>query len=458
MSKQPSVSKSQAVGPGRRIAIFSHTHPSISKGGAEIAAHTLFEGMKGLGLDPLFIAACAEQDRGRLMLGSGLERALIYQPQVYDHFYQLGSPALAGQLARILDEEGVGLVNFHHFMNIGIGSIGRGLGLLPSGRPVAKVLTLHEFLPICQHHGQMVTRPARLLCEAASPQACAACFPEHTAQKFIQRRQGFMQAFETMAGFISPSAFLAGRFADWGLDASRIRVIENGLPHAPRLAAGETRREPPWTIGYFGQINPFKGVDTLLEAAEAIAEKPELARRIRLRIHGNVIGQGEAFTQRFTGLVEKYPFLTYSGPYNNASVHRLMSACDYVLVPSNWWENSPIVIQEAYGAGRPVICSGIGGMAEKIIDGVSGLHFRVGDANHLAETIERAADPEMWATLRAGVPAVSDALRMAREYLLAYEAFVGAKAVGGSSEKQSSVADVRPRDAFTAPIAGLGRT
>ena len=61
-----------------------------------------------------------------------------------------------------------------------------------------------------------------------------------------------------------------------------------------------------------------------------------------------------------------------------------MSACDYILVPSTWWENSPVVIQEAYAAGRPVICTGIGGMAEKVPNRRSGLHFRLDDGADLA--------------------------------------------------------------------------
>ena len=56
-----------------------------------------------------------------------------------------------------------------------------------------------------------------------------------------------------------------------------------------------------------------------------------------------------------------------------------MAEIDWVVVPSIWWENSPLVIQEAFLHGRPVICSDIGGMAEKVRHGVDGLHFRVGD-------------------------------------------------------------------------------
>jgi len=80
---------------------------------------------------------------------------------------------------------------------------------------------------------------------------------------------------------------------------------------------------------------------------------------------------------------------------------------DWVVVPSVWWENSPLVIQEAFQQGRPVICSDIGGMAEKVTDGVNGLHFTAGDAMSLAEAIKRATTtPGLWDSLREGVPAI----------------------------------------------------
>jgi glycosyltransferase involved in cell wall biosynthesis len=81
-----------------------------------------------------------------------------------------------------------------------------------------------------------------------------------------------------------------------------------------------------------------------------------------------------------------------------------MSAVDYVVVPSLWWENSPRVIQEAFAYGRPVICSGIGGMAEKVEDGVNGLHFRVGDPVSLAATIRKAVEPRIWEQLQGDFP------------------------------------------------------
>jgi glycosyltransferase involved in cell wall biosynthesis len=65
------------------------------------------------------------------------------------------------------------------------------------------------------------------------------------------------------------------------------------------------------------------------------------------------------------------------------------------------------VIQEAFAHGKPIICSDIGGMAEKVTDGINGLHFRARDPEALAQKIEEAATtPALWERLRRGIPDV----------------------------------------------------
>ena len=93
---------------------------------------------------------------------------------------------------------------------------------------------------------------------------------------------------------------------------------------------------------------------------------------------------------------------------------------DAVLVPSIWWENSPVVIQEARRNRRPVICSDIGGMAEKVRDGIDGLHFPVGDAAALADLLAGlAAD-------RTALPApTGDVPDAAAHHLALYRSLAG---------------------------------
>jgi glycosyltransferase involved in cell wall biosynthesis len=99
-----------------------------------------------------------------------------------------------------------------------------------------------------------------------------------------------------------------------------------------------------------------------------------------------------------------------------------MENIDWVIVPSIWYENSPLVIQEAFMHKRPVICSDIGGMAEKVIDGVTGLHFRASSSDDLARTVLRAAtSPGLWESLRAQLPDVFTIEQSVRAHAELYE-------------------------------------
>src|SRR5207244_4103745 len=111
------------------------------------------------------------------------------------------------------------------------------------------------------------------------------------------------------------------------------------------------------------------------------------------------------FQKRFNDLLTRAEAnVTLVGKYAHDQLPALLANVDWVIVPSIWWENSPLVIQEAFMHGRPVICSDIGGMAEKVTDGVNGIHFRAGDPASLADVIENAAtSPDLWRKCRDGI-------------------------------------------------------
>ena len=145
----------------------------------------------------------------------------------------------------------------------------------------------------------------------------------------------------------------------------------------------------------------------LLEAAS------NLVRRnadVRINIHGALGWPNADFKARFEqGLRDAGPLVQYRGPYDRVEMPRLLRQVDWVVVPSIWWENAPLVIQEARAAGRPIICSGIGGMAELVRDGVDGLHVEPGDVLGLADTLEHAAeDTALWQRLASTTCAPPD--------------------------------------------------
>lgn len=419
MADQSSKGDAGAMLHGKRVAILSHGHMSVTKGGAEVAAHTLFRGLRAIGVDAILIACCDDTALDRIALGPH-EFALPYRGRLYDHFYHLAPVGVREELVELLRRERIDVLNAHHFLHTGIAVFP---DVVAAGIDI--VFTVHEFLALCHNHGQLVTRGSNLLCDGPTPSACHACYPEHTRQQFAVRAQHVAQSLATVAAFVSPSRFLAEKMTENGVPAGRMHVIENGLTHhAPPTLSDTTAPGRVWTFGFFGQINMFKGIDTILDACAIVARDAEASRGIRIAIHGNIVGRDDDFAERFRSAVADYPFLFYHGPYDNRRVAALMAACDYVLMPSTWWENSPVVIQEAFQARRPVICTGIGGMAEKVVDQVSGLHFARGDASDLARRMIEGADSALYERLRLGIPATATAITMASEYAALFAAVV----------------------------------
>jgi glycosyltransferase involved in cell wall biosynthesis len=97
--------------------------------------------------------------------------------------------------------------------------------------------------------------------------------------------------------------------------------------------------------------------------------------------------------------------VTNNGSYHVDQLRSRMARVDWCIVPSIWWEIFGLVISEAWMFGRPVICSNVGGMAERVRDGIDGLHFQVGDARALAETMRRACTEDgLWDRLAGALP------------------------------------------------------
>ncbi len=136
----------------------------------------------------------------------------------------------------------------------------------------------------------------------------------------------------------------------------------------------------------------------------------------------------DAFIDKFNAAVEEYPFLSYLGAYDNGNVGQLMADCDYVVMPSTWWENSPVVIQEAFRARRPVICTGIGGMAEKVLDEETGLHFTRNDPADLPDRIAQGANQELHTKLQGALPRPLTTTEMAERYGWLFQQVAGATA------------------------------
>lgn len=372
-----------------RVLVAAHSHPKLSKGGAEIAAFEMFERMANRSGVKTWFLGCQRGHQGA-RLGSIFtqpfsDREYLYASGAFDWFkFANPDPNLPREFRALLTELRPDIVHFHHFINFGVEMFAHVKSALPDAKIV---LTLHEYLAICNHFGQMITTERRTLCYEAGPRRCSACFPERSAADFFLRNLYITRFFDHVDLFIAPSRFLAERFIAWGLPTDRIAVIENVIRPNPALPVPAVPHTP-MRIGFFGQISYLKGIDVLFEAAH-ILHADDISG-VSFEIFGDYRGQPDEFQAEFlASLAKASRNIRFNGPYDQNNVDRLMSEMDAVIVPSIWWENSPVVIQESLRNHRPVICSDIGGMAEKVRDGLDGFQFRTGSAIALVELVRR---------------------------------------------------------------------
>ena len=175
-----------------------------------------------------------------MSLGQGPDETLFWSDD-FDWFY-LGTNDIGGltdHFERFLADCRPDVINFHHVMGFGVQALRaarRALGDVPI------VFTLHEYLMICANHGQMIKARSGALCSKASPSECGVCFPE-IGPANLMRRELFIKSFlAEVDAFVSPSRFLLGRFADWGLPRAKLVMIENGLDGGEAGAAARRSR------------------------------------------------------------------------------------------------------------------------------------------------------------------------------------------------------------------------
>lgn len=389
-----------------RIAVIAHSHPRIRAGGGEVAAWRQFDTLRRAGIDAWFLGA-VPGDEGRVLGGltgqitafDPRDLAVRVQPMGAFGMEQATLEA-EDHLLALLERLDADVYHFHHLWNIGAGTIRR----LRWRRPQSTfVVTLHELAAICALDGQMVKSTGEL-CLQAGPMECAACLPGRAPLSVANRRMRILATLELMDVLISPSRFVADRLEDFGVAPGRITVIENGLPDAltdpdsviPTGAEAEllSRR-----FAFFGNATPTKGLDVLLGAAEVLAGDAS-APALTIEAHGV---DAATLARLVPGRTIPRLFVP-RGRYRPADAVGLMRRQGWVIVPSTWWENAPVVIDEARAAQRMVIASDIGGMAEKTAEW--GINFPVGDAVALARLMATlAGDGPRWSALSAGVPA-----------------------------------------------------
>jgi glycosyltransferase involved in cell wall biosynthesis len=382
-----------------RIALTVHKFPPESLGGTEIytwglakalvaAGHTVsvFYPQPGVTADE----ARVERDGIRLWR-TPIPAGRATEDPVRQFWHTFRDKDIDEAFRAFLVETDPEIIHFQHVQGVSAQLIG-----LAAGRP--RVLTLHDYWFFCAN--SQLIRPDRQTC--AGPRLGWNCVDCATARADLHRLRALRPlvalplAYRNLylSGqarqvdlFIAPSEFLRQQYVRQGFPVDRIVTIENGTD-AGRLAGPGRPRIPHDAehvqFGFLGSLAWQKGVHVLVEAFN------HLPSRARLVIYGGDRAFPEYAAE--VRVLAQHPGIRFAGALDYRQIGEALRALDCLVVPSLWYENSPLVIQEAFSVGVPVVASRLGALIEKVDDRRTGRLFEPGSVDDLAHVLSELVE------------------------------------------------------------------
>lgn len=341
-----------------------------------------------------------------------------------------------GILGTVLSRERFDVVHFMHLIHFSAGMVA-----VARDHMVPCVITCHDFWALCSR--VQLIRPDGVRCEENMGHGCFLCVRDKglgaipalkrldatigpTIERLaawgrdaaslpasarrtsarvadMARRRPFVEgAYRSADLRISPSRFLRTKMIEKaGFEPESFLYSDNGLSTA--AFEGFARRPDPegkLRFGFVGSLVWYKGAEVMLRAMKRLE-----GTRAVLELYGDFDPESDPAHAALAKAAGEN--VRFRGRFDNARVADVYARIDVLLVPSLWWENSPITIHEAFLTRTPVVASGIGGMAELVRDGIDGLHVLPGDDADLAAKMRRFLDePDLCARLGSDPPPV----------------------------------------------------
>jgi glycosyltransferase involved in cell wall biosynthesis len=204
-----------------------------------------------------------------------------------------------------------------------------------------------------------------------------------------------------------------------GIAANKMEVILQALPKevGDSLSA---KRPPalPLRIIFVGRLSKLKGIDLLTNVVKHFT-----AEQIQLDIYGSPTEK--EFVQECKTHTASFKHIRWMGTVDQSDVVRIISDHDVLILPSTFSEMSPLVIQEAFAAGVPVIGSNVYGIAEQVTHNVNGWLFTFKNEASLKKQLQLLIDnPALIGKAKQHIPPTKSFKELAASYNKIYKEIV----------------------------------
>ncbi len=276
--------------------------------------------------------------------------------------------------------------------------------------------------------GRFARRPRAALIAARrtlSDMGSAEAVPLPAYSPFEVRSSLLREKLMRMDLLITPSAFLRDQFMQhWQVPATKIIHSANGMDFSyvkalPKTPSSKLR------FGFMGSIIRTKGVEVLVDAfLDAAADHQD----IELLVFGAPNRWSGDYLEGMKRKAAAHPAadrVRFMGRYSNRDVSEVLAQMDVLVLPSIWFENAPLTLNEAAMTGTPILVSDRGGMLEFVATNGYGRTFELGNPKSLAAVMrELASDRSKAAAMVGSKPPIKPVRDNAEELVGIYKAIL----------------------------------
>jgi glycosyltransferase involved in cell wall biosynthesis len=202
----------------------------------------------------------------------------------------------------------------------------------------------------------------------------------------------------------------------------KIELVKQALPVSAEVKVLKTKEaSAKLKLIFIGRIDALKGVHLLVDA---VKELP--GDKIAVDIYGST--PDTSFYRELKAKTASINNIKWKGSIAQNKVVETIAEYDALVLPSTFSEMSPLVIQEAFAAGVPVIGANVAGIAEQVKDRINGRLFKFNSSASLKELLaEVLQHPQDFKNLSAGILPPASFEEVSTTMISIYNKVVGSK-------------------------------
>jgi glycosyltransferase involved in cell wall biosynthesis len=224
--------------------------------------------------------------------------------------------------------------------------------------------------------------------------------PLRQVRALKERPESIRRQVELVDRIIAPTKLTRELLAANGVGNDNVVVSHYGIDVSDIVDIPRNRNQPPpLRVGYIGTLGPHKGCDLLVSAFKNLP--PELD--VTLTVYGN-LKRFESFVKELRKLAGSDSRIEFADTFPPERIGYVLTEMDALVVPSRWYENTPLVVYSAFAAGTPVVATDLGGLSEVVKHGENGLLFELENVEDLERQLRRLGEePGLLDELRDGI-------------------------------------------------------